>query len=48
VESPYGSGDYIQSLRARFGDYHQTLILSEIEDEDAIYESIKAFLGTGK
>lgn len=48
VESPYGSGDYIQSLRARFGDFHETLILSEIEDEDAIYESIKAFLGTGK
>jgi sporulation protein YhbH len=48
VESPYGSGDYIQSLRARFGDNHETLILSEIESEDDIYNSIKAFLGTGK
>ncbi len=48
VESPYGSGDYIQSLQARFGDRHEKLILSEIEDEDGIYKSIKAFLGTGK
>jgi sporulation protein YhbH len=48
VESPYGSGDYIQSLRARFGDNHETLILSEIENEDDIYNSIKAFLGTGR
>jgi hypothetical protein len=35
-------------LKARFGDNHATLILSEIEDEQAIYGSIKAFLGTGK
>ena len=48
VESPYGSGDYIHSLQARFGDNHETLILSEIEDKDAIYESIRTFLGTGK
>jgi hypothetical protein len=48
VESPYGSGDYIQSLKARFGDKHETLVLSEIEDEEAIYNSIKVFLGTGK
>jgi sporulation protein YhbH len=48
VESPYGSGDYIHSLRSRFGDNHEILILSEIEDKDAIYESIRSFLGTGK
>ncbi len=48
VESPYGSGDYIRSLQAKFGDNHETLILSEIEDREAIYESIKTFLGTGK
>ena len=48
VESPYGSGDYIQSLRAKFGDDHEKLILSEIENEDAICASIKSFLGTGK
>lgn len=48
VDSPYGSGDYIQSLQAKFGSQHEKLILSEIENEDAIYQSIKAFLGTGK
>lgn len=48
VESPYGSGDYIQSLKSKFGDNNEKLILSEIEDEEAIYSSIKTFLGTGK
>jgi hypothetical protein len=48
VESPYGSGEYIKSLVAHFGKQHQTLVLSHIEDKDAIYESIKTFLGKGK
>ena len=48
VESPYGSGEYIRSLSATFGSDHETLILSEIEDRDGIYSSIKKFLGTGK
>lgn len=48
VESPYGSGEYINALRATFGDKHESLILSEIADEAAIYDSIKAFLGKGK
>ncbi|MEX0794081.1 MAG: DUF444 family protein [Pirellulaceae bacterium] len=48
VESPYGSGEYIKSLVAHFGKQHETLILSHIEDKDAIYESIKTFLGKGK
>ena len=48
VESPYGSGEFIRSLESRFGDEHQNLILSEIADKEAIYESIKTFLGTGK
>jgi len=48
VESPYGSGEYIRSLSATFGTDHPTLILSEIEDRNAIYQSIKTFLGTGK
>ena len=47
VESPYGSGDFIDSLSKEFGE-HEALILSEIPDKDAIYESIKTFLGKGK
>ena len=47
VESPYGSGEYISSREAAFGDEHENLILSEIEDKDAIYDSIKKFLGKG-
>ncbi len=47
VESPYGSGDYIDALRKQFSE-HETLVLSEIPDKDGIYESIKTFLGKGK
>ncbi len=48
VESPYGSGEYIRSLATAFGEHHETLILSEIQDEEAIYDSIRIFLGKGK
>ena len=48
VESPYGSGDYLHTLLDAFGDEHETLIVSEIEDKSAIYDSIKTFLGRGK
>jgi len=48
VESPYGSGEYIKSLEAVFGSDHESLVLSEIDDKDAIYDSIKLFLGKGK
>jgi len=48
VESPYGSGEYIRALRAAFGDEHEKLVLSEIENKEGIYESIKLFLGKGK
>ena len=48
VESPYGSGEYIRSLEAAFGEEHDVLVLSEIEDRDGIYDSIKTFLGNGK
>ncbi len=48
VESPYGSGEYIRALKGRYGDKHEKLVLSEIEDKEAIYGSIKAFLGKGK
>jgi sporulation protein YhbH len=47
VESPYGSGDYIEALQEKFSD-EERLITSEIPDKDGIYESIKTFLGSGK
>lgn len=48
VESPYGSGEYYRVLEEAFGDEHETLILSEIENKEGIYGSIKTFLGRGK
>jgi len=48
VESPYGSGEYIKALRKTFGDAHEKLVLSEIENREAIFDSIKQFLGKGK
>ncbi|MEM6656102.1 MAG: DUF444 family protein [Planctomycetota bacterium] len=47
VESPYGSGEFLGHLQGRFGD-NEALITSEIEDREAIYESIRTFLGKGK
>jgi hypothetical protein len=47
VESPYGSGDFIRDL-TRIQNNWENLILSEIENKDAIYDSIKEFLGTGR
>jgi len=47
VESPYGSGQFIQDLEDYFGD-EERLITSEIPDREAIYDSIKKFLGKGK
>ena len=47
VESPYGSGDFIRDL-LRIQDEWDNLVLSEIENKDAIYDSIKEFLGTGR
>jgi len=47
VESPYGSGDYLRELR-RISSEFENLILSEIPNKDAIYHSIKTFLGKGK
>lgn len=48
VESPYGSGEFIRALRESFGDETEALVLSEIRDKDAIYDSIKEFLGKGR
>ncbi|QDT86682.1 DUF444 family protein [Gimesia chilikensis] len=47
VRSPYGSGDFIKELR-KVEEEFDNLILSEIEDKEGIYGSIKTFLGTGK
>jgi hypothetical protein len=47
VESPYGSGQFIKDLREAVGD-QQNVALSEIADKDAIYNSIKDFLGKGR
>jgi sporulation protein YhbH len=48
VESPYGSGEFIRSLRDGFGAGHETVVLSEIKNQDGILASIKTFLGKGK
>ena len=47
VESPYGSGDFIRELR-RIEDEFENLILSEIDSKEAIYDSIRTFLGKGR
>ncbi|MEK7729910.1 MAG: DUF444 family protein [candidate division KSB1 bacterium] len=47
VESPYGSGQFIRDLEDYF-ETEEKLVLSEIPDKEAIYKSIKEFLGKGK
>lgn len=47
VESPYGSGDFIDALHQEFSE-QETLVTSEIPDKDGIYKSIKTFLGKGR
>jgi sporulation protein YhbH len=47
VESPYGSGQFIKDLRQAFGKNEENVITSEIKDKDAIYRSIRDFLGSG-
>jgi len=47
VESPYGSGEFIKELR-KINENWENMILSEISDKEAIYDSIKDFLKTGK
>lgn len=48
VESPYGSGEFIRALRDKLGEGVENLVLSEIRDKEAIFDSIKEFLGKGK
>jgi sporulation protein YhbH len=47
VESPYGSGQFVKDLRESVGA-EENVALSEIADKEAIYASIKQFLGKGK
>jgi sporulation protein YhbH len=47
VKSAYGSGQFRKDLDERFPK-HTQLLTSEIRDKDAIPDSIKEFLGTGK
>jgi uncharacterized protein len=47
VESPYGSGQFIKDLREHLGG-DERMALSEIADKEAIYGSIKDFLGKGR
>ena len=46
VESPYGSGQFIKDLREAFEGV-ENVALTEIANKDAIYASIKDFLGKG-
>jgi len=47
VASPYGSGAFINDLSKAFSS-EENLVLSEINNRDEIYKSIKDFLGKGK
>jgi hypothetical protein len=47
VDSRYGSGKFIKELEKNFKD-DERIILSEIENRNAIMDSIKTFLGKGK
>jgi uncharacterized sporulation protein YeaH/YhbH (DUF444 family) len=47
VESKYGSGQFIKDLQKDFQE-DETVVTSRIENREAIYQSIKDFLGKGK
>lgn len=47
VESQYGSGQFLKDLESHLSD-EENLITSQIENKEAIYDSIKTFLGKGK
>ncbi len=47
VESPYGSGQFIKDLEQNLPDI-ENLVVSRIANKDAIYDSIKEFLGKGR
>lgn len=47
VESPYGSGQYLIDIREPFGA-DERVVLTQIENKDAIPKAIKTFLSTGR
>ncbi|MBU1069767.1 DUF444 family protein [Myxococcota bacterium] len=47
VKSPYGSGQFLHDLEEAF-PHPENLVLSPIEDRNAIMDSIRDFLGKGK
>ena len=47
VESRYGSGQFIKDILENFKE-EEKIITSKIESKDAIYRSLKEFLGKGK
>ncbi len=47
VESAYGSGQFIEDIEKHFEE-DDNVMTSVIPDRDAIYDSIKTFLGKGK
>ncbi|MBL6988815.1 MAG: DUF444 family protein [Bacteriovoracaceae bacterium] len=48
VDSRYGSGQFYNDLIKKYGKDSEDLILSKIENKEAILDSIKDFLGKGK
>lgn len=48
VESEFGSGQFLKDLKEKFNSEEDNIILSQIENRDAILKSIKDFLGKGK
>jgi sporulation protein YhbH len=48
VDSPYGSGEYLRTLRDKLEAKHENLVLSEIHNREGIFDSIKLFLGKGR
>jgi uncharacterized protein len=47
VESPYGSGEFYEYISEMLGE-RDNVVANRIPDRDAILNSIKEFLGTGK
>jgi hypothetical protein len=49
VDSPHGSGQFMEDLRVSFRDesYDANLVLAEMSDKDDIMDAIKTFLGKG-
>ncbi len=47
VESPYGTGQFLSDVKEAFAG-EEKVVLSQIESKEAIYNSIKEFLGKGR